>query len=257
MMGAGAFGTALGKILADNSHQVTFFDAKKNPGLTLAKATEFAEVIILAAPSEVIGEVVASLPENLKRVPVILATKGLLGLDLFLELPKFSIISGPTFAKEIIAGWPSTMTATDAIARLLFENAQISIELTDDRLGVMLCGALKNIYAIGAGMLPEAKNTSAAYIAKALNEMRKYLQDHGAKSETVNLACGIGDLVLSATNEESRNYLCGKILSEGGSMIEAKRRLGTVEGLATLESVGRDNYPIIEYIYALVHSNEV
>jgi glycerol-3-phosphate dehydrogenase (NAD(P)+) len=255
IIGAGAFGGALGKILDDNGHAVLFFD-NKEPHLTLEEATEPAEVIVIAIPSEAVGEFAGSLPARLRKLPVILAVKGLLSLGIFADFERFSVLGGSAFAVDIVEGLPVVFTVTDELARQLFENEQVKVELTDDALGVELCGSLKNIYAIGAGALVQAQAQTQAYLEQALAEMKRYLTNHGALAATADLACGIGDLMMTATSEKSRNLRFGKALAAGRSAEEARRELGTVEGLETLAQVDREGYPIIAKIYELVRATE-
>jgi len=257
IIGAGVFGVALGKILGDNGHAVTYFDSK-NSSPTLVEATEGAEVLVLAVPSEAVEELAESLPEHLRQLPVILAAKGLLNLDAFVNFGRFSVLGGSAFAVDVMEGLPVTLTVTDELARQLFERRpQVTVELTDDALGVTLCGSLKNIYAIGAGALVEAQSKVPTYLEQALAEMKRYLADHGARPETADLACGIGDLTMTATSEKSRNLRFGKALAARADVGQVRRELGTVEGLETLEQVDREGYAIIERVYELVRAHEV
>lgn len=251
IMGAGAFGTALGKILVDNGHTVAYYDPK-HLALSIEEATKDAEVVIIAIPSEAIEDFCKNYPTELMGLPTILATKGLTDACNFGTFEDLSVLSGPAFAKDIIAGKSVTFTATDELARKLFENDQISIELTDDLRGVMLCGALKNIYAIGAGYQERSESAAAAFLTRAHREMRQYLSDHDANPNTSELACGVGDLAMCCYSPSSRNFLCGQMLREGVLLDEIKSKIGTIEGVAALEQADRQNYPLISEIYALV-----
>ena len=251
ILGAGRFGMALSKVLSDNGNTVKYFDPKEN-GLTLEGALEGTGAAVMAVPSEFAMEAAMGLPEWVRKVPLILATKGLMDPGMFAEFEKFIVISGPAFADDILAGAKCTLTATAELGRELFENEQVTIELTNDISGVMLCGALKNIYAIGAGMLPEYDSTSAEYIERAHVEMGRYLVEHGAEAETAELACGIGDLILTCSGEQSRNFRCGRMLAEGVGLDEILKELGTVEGLGALERVDREGYGVIGEIYEKV-----
>jgi len=254
IIGAGAFGAALGKILTDNGYGVTYFDRKNE--LSLEEAAAEAEAIVLAIPSVAMAELASSLPDRLRELPVILAAKGLLDLGIFVNFARFSVLSGPAFAEDIMAELPVTFTVTDELAVKLFANERVAVELTDDALGVVLCGSLKNIYAIGAGVEVEAQVEAPQYLEAALAEMKSYLANHGANPETADLACGIGDLAMSVTDEKSRNLRFGKALRAGVGTEEALRELGTVEGLTTLRQVDREGYPIITRIYELTRVHE-
>lgn len=172
--------------------------------------------------------------------------------DLFASFPQFSAISGPAFAGEIIEGKPATFTASAPFAMGLFKNNQVEIELCDDLLGILLCGTLKNIYAIGAGYHSHSENSMASFIQHAHSETKAYLHTHGANPETAELACGLGDLILTCTNDTSRNFTCGRMLYDGRSMDEIRGELKTVEGLNAIPLVDIDNkYPLLRQIAKL------
>ncbi len=252
ILGAGAFGTALGKILTDNQHDVKYYDPYLYPDVNLEQATYQANAIIICVPSANLSELLEHYPEQLKKLPTILATKGISDPSIFKDFAQFSAISGPGFAQEIIEGKPATFTASAPFAMGLFKNEQIQIELQEDLLGILLCGSLKNIYAIGAGYHSNSENDSAIFIQHAHAEMQKYLKDHGADPHTAELACGIGDLILTCTNETSRNFMCGVRLFEGKQLPEIIDELKTIEGLSALQHIEHQNYMILEEIYDLV-----
>ena len=251
ILGAGAFGQALGKILTDNQNEVKYYDPALYPDVNLDAATFEASTIVIAVPSMFIGSLLADYPERLKKVPTILATKGLLNADQFADFEQFSVISGPAFAVEISAGKPATFTSSSPIAMGLFHNDQIQIELCEDLNGILLCGALKNIYAIGSGYYSDSENMTAAFIQHAHSEMKSYLSDHGCDPQTAELACGLGDLILTCTNETSRNFRCGKMLKEGRNIDEITDKLHTVEGLSALLNVETEKYQLLRKIKEL------
>ena len=167
ILGAGVFGTALGKIVTDNGHEVRYFDPQKYPDVSLEQATDGAHAVIIAIPSIFIPDFIANYPANLKNCPTILTSKGLTNLDCFKDFSQFSVLSGPGFAEDILAGKPATFTASDPFAMGLMKNDQITIELVDDPLGIILCGSLKNVYAIGSGFQSASGHDVATYIEHA------------------------------------------------------------------------------------------
>lgn len=249
ILGAGAFGSALGKILTDNHHDVKYYDPYLYPDTNLERATDKTDAVIITIPSAAIPDFLTSYPNRLKTLPTILASKGLDNPDIFKDFAQFSVISGPGFAQEILDGKPTTFTASAPFALGIFKNDQVQVELQDDPLGIMLCGTLKNIYAIGTGYHSDSENDSAIFVQHAHAEMQKYLEDHGANPRTTELACGIGDLIATCTNKTSRNFTCGVYLREGRGLPEILSELKTVEGLSALERVDRDNYPLINEVY--------
>ena len=86
-------------------------------------------------------------------------------------------------------------------------------------------------------------------------EMQRYLVDHGAKSETAELACGLGDLILTCTNDTSRNFRCGVWLREGKTIEEITSQLKTVEGLTALLNADTESYKLLHEIQDLVASH--
>ena len=252
ILGAGAFGSALGKILTDNHHDIKYYDPYLYPEVNLEQATYQADAIIIAVPSANLQEFLKDYPARLKKLPTILATKGICDPNTFSDFSQFSAISGPGFAQEIIDGKPATFTASAPFAMGLLKNDQIGIELQEDLLGILLCGSLKNIYAIGAGYRADSANDTAIYIQHAHAEMQKYLKDHNAKPETAELACGIGDLILTCMNSSSRNYTCGIRLREGKKLPEIIDELKTIEGIYALQQIDRKGYMLLEEIYDLV-----
>jgi glycerol-3-phosphate dehydrogenase (NAD(P)+) len=251
MLGAGAFGQALGKVLTDNQHEVKYYDPILYPEVNLDAVTYEAETIVIAVPSLAINALLENYPDRLKKVPTILATKGLLSADVFADFTQFSVLSGPAFASEIIEGKPATLTSSSPVAMGLFHNDQINIELCEDLKGILLCGALKNIYAIGSGYYSDSENMTAAFIQHAHSEMKTYLADHDCDPQTAELGCGLGDLILTCTCETSRNFRCGKMLAEGRSIDEVLDKLKTVEGLSALLNVETEKYQLLRKIKEL------
>jgi hypothetical protein len=160
-----------------------------------------------------------------------------------------------SISEEIMEGKPTTLTASNPFAMGLFQNQQVTVELCDDLPGIVMCGALKNIYAIGAGYYSNSENMSATFMQHAHAEMQRYLVDHGAKSETAELACGLGDLILTCTNDTSRNFRCGVWLREGKSIEEITSQLKTVEGLTALLNADTESYKLLHGIQDLVASH--
>ena len=92
----------------------------------------------------------------------------------------------------------------------------------------------------------------ASFIQHAHSETKAYLHTHGANPETAELACGLGDLILTCTNDTSRNFTCGRMLYDGHSMDEIRDELKTVEGLNAIPLVDVDNkYPLLRQIAKL------
>lgn len=230
IIGAGAYGVALGGVLAEKGHAVAYYDKYKN-NAKLQDVLSGAEYIILCVPSDVAGEVLTELPKN---VPLIVATKGFLNDDIFADFDDYMVLSGPGFAEDISAHKSTLLTATDERIVKLFTTEYLDFDATTDTRGVLMCGALKNIYAILAGMnnLQPGTDLHEKYLAQVADEMRAILAANGADAATVDLACGVGDLRLTCAMP-SRNYEFGQMLRGNSDILPEK----TVEGATALKRI--------------------
>ena len=232
ILGAGAFGTALGGILADNGWDIDYYDSKVERE-KLSDTLSKAKYVVLCVPSKAAPFLLPYVPTNL---PLIVATKGILTSGQLEEFKDWMVLSGPGFADDIKARKHTDFTVTDRRLTELFAAPYIDFDITDDRLGVLMCGALKNVYAILAGIKGLKRETKAwqEYVQAVLVEMRKILTANGAKSSTVDLCCGVGDLKLTC-GMPSRNYEYGDILRENPSY----QPTNTVEGLSAIKRIVR------------------
>lgn len=177
-------------------------------------------------------------------------------------------LSGPSFAREVAAGQPTAVVVACedlAVARAL--QARISSETfrayaTDDVCGVEIGGALKNVFAIGAGLcsgLGLGHDALAALITRGLSEMTTLAVAMGGRAETLTGLAGLGDLVLTCTGGASRNRRLGEALARGRSLQEAMDEIGEVsEGVATTERALAEaklrgvDVPIIQAIHEVL-----
>jgi len=159
-----------------------------------------------------------------------------------LQVPT-AIVSGPSFASELGQGQPTVMTAASTDPNFLneivstFHGQNLRIYPSDDVLGVEIGGAIKNVLAIATGIadgLGYGSNTQAALITRGLAEMVRLGTTLGAKRETLMGVSGVGDLVLTCTDNQSRNRRMGLYLGQGMTMIEATEKIGqALEGVKT------------------------
>lgn len=229
IFGAGAYGSALGETLKSNGHQITYYDPYKYPDISFASVLPSADAYLLAVPSNFARDIIDQLSTDR---PFICATKGFLSLSPFIKYPDFSVISGGAFADELLAQKPVSLTGTSTLVHDLFTNSWLTIEQTDDNLGVLLCGSFKNIYAIGSGyrgLTPGTKDFDT-YIASACTELKDILSANHCAPATVDLSCGINDLRLTCASTHSRNYSFGQQLAQS---LELTSNLAT--GSATLD----------------------
>lgn len=182
-----------------------------------------------------------------------------------------AVVSGPTFAKEVGAGLPTAMTIAASDQQFARELAQrlssrnFRAYTSTDVVGVEIGGAVKNVLAIGAALsdgLGFGSNTRIALITRGLLEMTRLGVALGARRETFMGLAGLGDLVLTCTDNQSRNRRFGLALASGASVAAAQQSIGqVVEGVLAARAVRavahRSNVemPICEQVYRIVHEN--
>ncbi len=158
-----------------------------------------------------------------------------------------AVLSGPTFAKEVAEGLPTAMTVAskdEAFAQTLaaaLSDDNFRVYTSDDMAGVEIGGAIKNVLAIGAGMcdgLGFGANARVAMITRGLVELTRLGMALGAKQETMMGLAGMGDLVLTCTDNLSRNRRMGLALAAGKTIEEAQEEIQqVVEGVLAAEAV--------------------
>lgn len=230
VFGAGAYGATLGGILSEGGHEVEYYDPKMFQN-SLDDVLNGASYMVLAIPSVAVHDFLPILP---KDKTLIVATKGILTDSDFNDFSDWAVLSGPGFASDISQHKETFLTATDKRVAEIFDANYLIFDFTDDKLGVLMCGALKNVYALMAGLLGIEAGSEPweEYIKTVSNEMKSILSTNGADSKTVDLSCGIGDLRLTC-NYPSRNYEFGQKLRLDKKAKPEK----TVEGLTALQKI--------------------
>ena len=282
VLGAGTWGMALARMLCRSGHAVQVWSAlpeeieeirrtrrqKNLPnmivpdeiGLTddIAACLE-NDVIVFAVPSVFIRRTARLAAPYIRpgRILVVVA-KGMeadtlmtMSQVIHSEIPGVPVaaLSGPTHAEEVARDLPSTIVAAcedPEIAgkvQALFSNAVMRVYTNVDIQGVELCGALKNIIALAAGIsagLGYGDNTKAALITRGLAEIERLGVRMGCLPETFSGLAGLGDLIVTATSRLSRNNRCGYLIGQGYSPQEAIRQVGmVVEGINALPAAIR------------------
>ena len=224
----------------------------------LSRAVDTAGACLIAVPSHAFKELVAALAAMPgSRAGLLWATKGFdpssgrllheVAADLLPPGVPLGVLSGPTFAGEVARCLPAavTLASTDAgfacewAARLA--NPRFRVYTTDDIAGVQIAGAVKNVLAIAAGIadgLGFGANTRAALVARGLSEMVRLGEAAGGRAATFMGLAGLGDLVLTCTDDQSRNRRFGLALARGSLPDDAVAALGqVVEGMETSAQV--------------------
>ena len=271
ILGRGAWGSALGGVVGRLGHQVTFVGHGDTAWPNLKP-----DYVLVALPVQHVRETLARFPSP--GAPVLSASKGLeittgervsrIIAEVWNE-PRVAALSGPTFASEIAAGLPAICTIgaeDEELAKefqAILHQPSFRTYSSGDLIGVELGGALKNIYAIAGGAchgLKLGQNSLAGLLTRCLAEMTRIGVHAGAKAETFAGLSGIGDLMLTATSEQSRNFRFGSMLAQGLSVAEILPRLGGVcEGLPTTLSVHlnsaipADSKPIVTQLHSVLY----
>jgi glycerol-3-phosphate dehydrogenase (NAD(P)+) len=269
VVGAGSWGTAFARLLADRGHPVTLAardpdqaqairDTGRNPryqrevdlsdvtATTIDEAPyEDADVVVVAIPSKAFGQTVRTLPG---RAPILSLTKGLdpesgERLSTLVRDRPVAVLSGPNMAEEIAAGLPTAAAIAsedaDLAERLQDEINSLTfrVYVNPDLVGVELCAAAKNVIALSAGGvdgLGLGDNAKAALITRGLSEMARLGEACGAEPETFSGLAGMGDLIVTCWHPSGRNRRAGELIARGRTPDEAVAEIGqTVEGLTT------------------------
>jgi glycerol-3-phosphate dehydrogenase (NAD(P)+) len=269
VVGAGSWGSAFAALLRDQEHEVTLAardpeqatairETGRNPryvpqadlrGISAATIEEArvgdAELVVVAVPSAVFGEVVAALPGD---APLLSLTKGLdpatgARLSTLVTGRPVAVLSGPNIADEIAHGLPAAaVIACESMAlavqlQLAINSSTFRVYVNDDLVGVELCAAAKNVIALAAGGadgLGLGDNAKAALVARGLAEMGRLAEVAGARPETFAGLAGMGDLIVTCWSRSGRNRRCGELVAQGSTPEEAARSIGmVVEGLTT------------------------
>ncbi len=249
----------------------------------LAAAVSGARDILLAVPSEGFRALLRQLKPMIgPDARIMWASKGLepgsgkllhhLVAEELGGQRAMAVLSGPTFAREVAAGLPTALTVAasderyaEHVARLLHSEA-FRAYTSQDMTGVELGGAVKNVLAIATGIadgMGLGANTRAALITRGLAEIQRLGVKLGGHPETFMGLAGLGDLVLTCTDDQSRNRRVGMALARGKSLRQVLEELGQVaEGVNNAKEVRdlarrhRVEMPIVEQVYQVLYQNK-
>lgn len=300
LLGAGAYGLALSSILKDNNCDITIWtkhektkellindrvnkkylpEYKLSDDILITTSLEEAisnkDLIIVAIPAAFIDSLAKKMASFVKDDHILIATKGIeQGTGLFinqifekyLDTKNIAVISGPTFAVDLITKMPAGLTVSSLSnetikrSKSALQNSYIKLRENKDLIGTEICGSIKNVIAIAAGMLEGLnanESTKAMLLTEAILDMQKILDVFNAEKNTVLTYAGIGDLLLTCNSVKSRNYSFGKLLGQKVSKKAINNYLDntTVEGYYTLKSIyellvnKNISIPVIDLIY--------
>ena len=227
------------------------------PTADLTVAVKNCDVVLIAAPSATFSSLCEAIaPLVNMRTPIVWATKGLAagGHGLLHDVARsalpgapLAVLSGPSFAAEVAAGLPTAIVLasdqSDVASNLsaLFHEERFRVYTSNDMVGVQLGGAVKNVLAIATGIadgLGFGANARAGLITRGLAEVRRLGARLGAQDATLTGLAGMGDLILTCTDNQSRNRRFGLALGRGESATDAAAHIGqVVEGAFTAAEV--------------------
>ncbi|MBD1564629.1 NAD(P)H-dependent glycerol-3-phosphate dehydrogenase [Vibrio sp. S12_S33] len=250
----------------------------------LQKAVQASRDLLVVVPSHVFGIVLKSLKPHLgESSRICWATKGLepetgrllkdVAHDVIGDHYSLAVLSGPTFAKELAMGMPTAISVAspdEQFVKELQEKIHCSktfrVYANSDFIGMQLGGAVKNVIAIGAGMsdgIGFGANARTALITRGLAEMCRLGAALGAQPETFMGMAGLGDLVLTCTDNQSRNRRFGLALGQGKEVDTAQQEIGqVVEGYRNTKEVWvlaqrmGVEMPIVEQIYQVLYQGK-
>ena len=307
ILGTGAYGLALSKILVQNNNEVvmwTTFESEKEELLQTKKSSKLegfllddnitittnleesiknSKLIVIAIPTAFVTDVCKKLKKYIKSNQYIcIASKGIeQGTCLFIhdmikkqiKTKNIGAISGPSFAVDLVKKVPVGLSVASKSKRTLkiiqkaFVNDNFKLYPTNDIIGIEICGSIKNIIAIASGMVVGMGypiSTQALLITEALHDIKNLIHALGGSKRTILSFAGFGDILLTCTSENSRDYSFGKLIGSGATKeeIEEYKNKITVEGLYTLKSIyklinnKKIDIPTINIIYDIVFKDE-
>lgn len=303
--GSGAWGTALSVLLAGNGHRVTLWThdgekaaamvrTRKNPALPGVQlpeaitvtsdpaAADGAELVLFASPSNILRRTAGIAADHIRPGTVLVsAAKGIeAGTNLRMsqilaqtvgkDCP-VAVLSGPSHAEEVsrhMATGCVAACAEKAVAELVqgvFMNDMFRVYVNQDVVGVELCGAAKNIIAIGCGVvdgLSLGDNAKALYMTRAMAELAVLCQRAGGARSTCSGLAGMGDMIVTCLSAHSRNRQAGLLIGRGAPVAQALRQVGAVvEGYYAAVSVRQlgdklgVELPICRCVYSILYED--
>ena len=270
VIGSGSYGCALSNIMCNNQNEVKIWsysqyekesinenhrcyqipyrmNKKINCTNSYEEAIDGSEYIFIVCPSSFVKKTCEDIKPFIKDQKIVIASKGMEDDKVLSEVAnsilnkEIFVISGPSHAEQLFKEKPTHVNyyGPDDIKELL-ENDFLKLEKCDDPIGMQIGASLKNIVAIGAGIvegLGYESNTTSFYVTEGLKEIVEIGTVLGAKRDTFYGLSGLGDLLTTAYSNDSRNKRCGLLIAKGKSIEKIKDEIGmTIEGLDALNS---------------------
>ncbi len=274
VIGFGKWGKALTKVLCNASNDVMIYTRQDCNDLSkiyrevkflndLSKLIKFSDVVVITTKASDVELLIEQLQvEKLKIKNCIISSKGFSENGLLLSevisdiANEVSVLAGPNFAHEIIDG-KLTISILGGNVDDVFSCNQFKVERCRDIIGLQVCSIMKNIYAIGCGIVSaqfDSENTKAAFITMVFNELIAAIEMFGGEKETIYNAAGIGDLILTCYSKNSRNHMFGEMFVNGN--IDKTVTVEGCDSIMRIRSDIREKLPICDKIYKIIINNE-
>lgn len=245
-------------------------------------AIKDANLIVIAVPAAFVDDMGHLLKGKLKdNQHICIASKGIerdtcsFVHDILLrnvDTKNLAVISGPSFAIDIANTHPVGLSLatsnieTEKLLKETLQNDSLKLRTTNDIIGVEICGSIKNVIAIAAGMLSGmnySESTQAMFVTESLHDIKALIDALGGDKKTILSFAGVGDLLLTATSTKSRNFKLGYLIGSNTPKEELEEYMmnTTIEGLYTLKSIykllgdKKVDMPIIDLIYDIIYNN--
>lgn len=307
ILGTGAYGIALAKMFHENDQEILmwtkFSDEKellekercnnkvlpniyldKDIEITndLEKVCKFSDILVICIPSVFVKDLIVEIKDyDLEDTILCMASKGIdnetgkfmtdLLSDYFNE-EKICIISGPSFAIDVVSNQPTGLTIasisneTINVVNESLANKYLKLIPSNDVLGVSICGSIKNVMAIASGMLSGFNanpSCNAMFLTEAIHDIKDLIKNLGGSDRTILSYAGIGDILLTCTSSKSRNFTFGyNLVTKPPEEVQVYRNNTTIEGLDTLDAMKKllENknlsMPIISVIDKIINQNK-
>ncbi len=282
IVGSGAFGIALSHVFIKNTSDIAMWtvpneyeelikyrtndkvlsgikvDDRIKISTNLKEVVKDAKIIVIVIPVKYIGNTIKEVANYITdNQHICIASKGIIDeecefayrtIQKYIHNDKIGVISGGTFAIDMAKEYPMGLTVasnnedTTRVIKAALTTNFITCEVSDDVIGVEICGAIKNILAIAMGILgglSVVESTKYTFMTKCINDISKMVCSLGGKKDTIFTYAGIGDILLTCSSSKSRNFTFGKMIGEKASKEELDNYIEntTIEGLYTLKSM--------------------
>lgn len=295
ILGCGVYGMALASTLKTNNINVFIWNKfqqeidnikDKYPNINFStnieESTTNSNLIIIAIPVNFIESTLLELKQYYKGQDILIASKGIdtnnnkFAYEIVrntLNIGNIGVISGGSFAIDMQNQKPlgltlgtKTPSITNKVKQYL-ENNYIKIQYTSDLIGVSICGSIKNVMAIGFGILDGASYPESSrflFLTEAIYEIKHLIKELNGETSTIMSYAGIDDIMMTCTSSKSRNYTLGKMIGENKTLEEINnyKNNTTIEGLSTSKAIynlAKEKnilLPITNIIYNILYNNQ-